>query len=65
MITPNRTEEILFECSKCGYSWDETIKLPMEVGAALARMKGWSICPRCGAKGEAVVFRAEEIGLRG
>lgn len=37
------------ECRKCGHRFTEYIELPMDMRAALSRMKGWEICPKCGA----------------
>lgn len=50
--TPERDEYfngvMVLECPKCQHQWVEKLDLPMEVGAAVARMKAASICPKCG-----------------
>lgn len=40
----------------CGHRWIERLALPMETGAAVARMRAWGICPRCGEKGNIFIL---------
>lgn len=42
------SEHMILECSKCQHQWVEHIELPMEVGAFVARAKGFCVCPACG-----------------
>ena len=42
--------EMPLRCNSCGHEWTEKIELPMEAKAALARMRGWEYCPKCGSK---------------
>lgn len=48
--------EISLLCKSCGHEWTERIELPMEVGAAIARIRGWGYCPKCGVQD--AVFQA-------
>jgi len=42
--------EVPLYCEVCGHKWSETIELPMNAEAAIARMRGWEYCPKCGSK---------------
>lgn len=39
----------ILEC-KCGYQWEEKLKLPMRMEAFVSRLKGWMSCPVCNGK---------------
>jgi len=58
------SNEMLLLCKDCGHKWTERIELPMIVEAALARMRGWECCPKCGGK-EIFISTEDKEGIRG
>jgi len=45
-----------FKCKKCQHQFTEYINLPMRVEAFLSRLKGWEVCPNCGANGSNILM---------
>ena len=50
---------IILEC-KCGYRWVERLALPMIIQAAIVRMKGWNVCPKCGLSKDIAMLTGEK-----
>lgn len=49
----------VLECP-CGHQWIEKAQLPMSINAFVARMKSWSVCPKCGRKKKVVLLMGKK-----
>lgn len=52
---------MILECPKCKHRWLETVNLPMEVGAFIARARGFKVCPQCGNKKGTLMLIGEKF----
>ncbi len=52
---------MILKCPKCGHQWLEKVNLPMDIGAFIARAKGFEVCPQCGNKKGALMLTGERF----